>query len=358
MTSRERIAAAFDHRAPDRTPCFEYVLLPPLADLFLGRPYAADEGSFRALEARQGWEAAVRQSVCDRLDLAQHLWHDLLYVYPTPPPLADQAAPGAAADATPSPDDPVERVRERNRRRAAAPVAMPETELLVFRLVRDELARRGLDLPVLAPAYAHGVWTDTDLMQTMVLAPDVAHEHFALATTHALARIDQYLELGIELIGIGGDFAGNRPLISPAAYHEFIMPEVRTLARRIHAGGARAVNASDGNLWPVIADFLYGCEVDGYLEIDAHAGMELRRLKAEYGARITFLGNMDCGNTLSFASPDEIRRATVRCLEDGFGNGGHIFCASNAITASVPPANYLAMVNAYRAWARLPKFQT
>jgi len=37
MTSRERVEAALNHRTPDRTPMFEYVLLSPLADAFLGR---------------------------------------------------------------------------------------------------------------------------------------------------------------------------------------------------------------------------------------------------------------------------------------------------------------------------------
>jgi hypothetical protein len=36
------------------------------------------------------------------------------------------------------------------------------------------------------------------------------------------------------------------------------------------------------------------------------------------------------------------------------GNGGHILCASNAITASVPLANYLAVVDAYRSVFVLP----
>jgi len=88
--------------------------------------------------------------------------------------------------------------------------------------------------------------------------------------------------------------------------------------------------------------------VDGYIEIDRFAGMDLARLKREYGDRVTFYGNMDCGNTLSFGSPEVIRAETVRCIEDGLGSGGHIFCASNAITASVSLENYLAMVNAYR----------
>ena len=98
----------------------------------------------------------------------------------------------------------------------------------------------------------------------------------------------------------------------------------------------------------MIDDFLLGCEVDGYAEIDSRAGMNLSKLKAAYGDRITFFGNLDCGNILSFASPDEVRRHVIDCLEAGQGSGGHILCASNAITASVPLENYLSAVNAYR----------
>ena len=77
-------------------------------------------------------------------------------------------------------------------------------------------------------------------------------------------------------------------------------------------------------------------------------GQHLGRLKRLYGDRTTLLGNMDCGNLLSFGTPDEVARATVECIDAGWGEGGHILTASNAITASVPVANYLAMVNAYR----------
>lgn len=350
MTSRQRVQAALRHQEPDRTPVFEYVLLAPVAEALLGRPFVDCSGGrhgWGALIAERGWEGAVRQYAADQVALAELLGHDLLYVVPNPPPPADR--PAAETEPAPQPgDDPVERVRRRTEAGMQAPPRVPEHTLLVYVLLREEMRRRGLDLPVLAPAYGHGVWTDTDLMQTMVLEPEVAHAHFALATRRCLAAIEAYLEVGVDQFGVGGDFAGNRPMISPQAYREFIMPEVRTLSRRIHAAGKWAVNASDGNLWSVIDDFLIGCEVDGYLEIDAHAGMDLRALKERYGDRVTLYGNMDCGTLLTFGSPEEIRRATHDCLTAGWGNGGHIFTASNAITASVPVENYLAMVNAYR----------
>jgi len=348
MTSRQRIEAALRHREPDRTPMFEYVLLSPLADAFLGRPYIVEnwEAGVREL----GWEAAVRQCATDRLDLAERLEHDMLCVSPNPaPPLASPDPPLQRAASA----DPVECLRRRNELAAVQPPPSDDT-FLVYDILRDEMERRNLDLPILAPAYGHGVWTDVELMQTMLLDPAVAHQHFALATQSSLNRIDRYLALGVDLLGIGGDFAGTRPMISPTMYREFMVPEVRALARHIHQSGAWAVNASDGDLWSVIEDFLFGCEVDAYLEIDLHAGMDMPRLKAAYGDRITLFGNLDCGNILSFSTPDEVRQHVLDCLEAGWGNGGHILCASNAITASVPLENYLALIGAYRDRFSLP----
>lgn len=355
MTSRERIEAALRHQEPDRTPVFEYVLLSPVADQLLGRPYGGDRANWPGVLRELGWDGAVQRVAADRVDLALRLGHDMLYVYSTGSRNALTPKPEEPVAALP--DDPVERLRLRNALAAAEQPSTPGDDyLLIFAYVKEEMKRRGVDLPILAPAYAHGVWTDVDLMQTMLLDPDVAHEHFRLATRRALGLVNAYGQLGIEMYGVGGDFAGTRPLISPRAYREFIMPEVRQVSRRVHELGGWAVNASDGDLWPVIEDYLVGCEADGYLEIDLHAGMDLGRLKTAYGDRITFFGNLDPGNTLSFASPDEVRRHTLECLEKGLGNGGHILCASNAITASVPLENYLAVVNAYRDRFGLPRF--
>jgi hypothetical protein len=355
MTSRQRIAAALHHRTPDRTPVFEYVLLSPLADQLLGRVYAGDPANWDAVVDALGWEGAVQQSAADQVELALLLGHDMLYAIPNPAPPSNAPQTPAA----PLPADPVEAMRCRNER-AAQPPPPSDDNLLVYSRIKDELRRYDVDLPILAPAYVHGVWTDVELMQTMALEPDVAHEHFALATRNALALIDQYVALGIDLIGVGGDFAGQRAIISPKMYREFMMPEVRALSRRVHAAGLHAVNASDGDLWPVIDDFLLGTEVDGYLEIDMYAGMDLGALKRRFGDRITFFGNMDCGNTLTFGAPELIRAQTIACLQAGQGGGGyqggHIFCASNAITASVSMENYLAMLNAYRGYFGLPHF--
>ncbi len=351
MNSRQRVQAALSHQEPDRTPYFEYVLLSPLADIFLGHPYAGDPANWESLEEELGWENCVRQNAMDRLELAKKLGHDMLYVTPNPLPAHQHMQVDNLS--IPPEEDPVENLRWRNQWNAAN-LEPSDDQFLIYSIIKEEMVSREIDLPILAPAYTHGIWTDTCLMQTMVLDPAVAHRHFELCTCQSLKLIDKYIQLGIDQVGIGGDFSGTRPLISPRHYRTYILPELRRLSDYLHSAGLYAVNASDGDLWPVIDDFLIASGVDGYLEIDLHAGMDLARLKNLYGEQVTFYGNLDCGIELSFGSPEEVRQHTLSCLEAGRGDGGHILCASNAIIASVPLENYLTVINTYREFFNLP----
>jgi hypothetical protein len=351
MTSRQRIEAAFDHREPDRTPIYEYILLSPVADAILDRPLA-DGAYFDQLVKEVGFEHALRRRATDLVEIAARLGHDMMYVYMVSPP-SDSSL--VQVEESLSADDPVEEVARRvTRAEQADDAALPESSFLIYPFIREAMVRCEIDLPILAPAYGHGVWTDVALMQTMILDEDLARRHFTLATRNILHKVEKYLEYDIDLFGVGGDFAGNRgPLISPGAYRRFIVPEIRKIADRIHTAGKRAVNTSDGNLWPVIDDFLLGCGVDGYLEIDYHAGMDLGELKKRFGSRVTLVGNLDCGNILSFGTPAQVEQHTRECLVKGWGGGGHILCCSNAITESVPVENYLAIQTAYKKYFSL-----
>ena len=359
MTSRQRVEAALRHEPPDRTPIFEYILTASWVDELLGRRYAIGAGNWESLVSEKGWEDAVRQLAVDRLDIAYLLGHDMLYVKPNPLPCDTKpfGNPAISQDPLPAFDDPVRAVKQRNEKWAQSIEPHPDSSLLIYSVLREEMRRRDMDLPILAPAYEHGVWTDVNLMQTMLLDPETAHQHFSLATRKAHMAIDQYAAHGIDQVAIGGDFAGNRPVISPQSYEEFIVPGVSALARHAHQANMWAVNGSDGNLWYVIENFLYGCGVDGYIEIDMHAGMDMGRLKQQFGKEKTFYGNLDCGNILSFGSQEEVKQHVIDCLEAGMGNGGHILCTSNAVTESVPLENYLSVVATYRDMFSLPKLQ-
>ncbi|MFO7636116.1 MAG: uroporphyrinogen decarboxylase family protein [Clostridia bacterium] len=341
---------------------FEYVLLDPVASVLLGKKfvdYSGSKNEWDCFVKETGWDKALHLYAENRVKIAVILGHDLMCLVPNPlPPVSIEGNADLEYNRKikilEETDDPVERLKRRNDVFGTTQ-SIHEDSYIIYSYVKEEMQKQGIDIPILAPAYYHGVWDDIDLMQTMIIEPEIAHTHFSIATKKALSAIDKYSEFGIDQFGIGGDFAGNRLIISPESYKKFIVPELCILSNHIHAGGGWAINASDGNLWPVIEDFLINSGVDGYLEIDMRAEMDLAKLKRMYGDRITFYGNMDCGEILSFCTVEEIKKYTAACITAGLGNGGHIFCASNAITATVSLDNYIAMVNEYKDMFNLPQ---
>ncbi|MCL2517170.1 MAG: hypothetical protein FWF15_01280 [Oscillospiraceae bacterium] len=348
MLHINRVYTVLNKKTPDRTPIFEYVLLNPLASVFAGREYYVNIYDFAK---EQGLDKAVRHYAEDRVKISRTLGHDMMWVGPNPvlEPAQKLIYPDYNNDCDWS--DPISVIETRNKylRFQIENEIQDEQLMLVYEYIREEFKKYEIELPFFVPAYYHGIGVDVDLMQAMALAPEVTTEYFQLRTETAKKMVDLYIKHDINIFGIGGDFAGNRPLISPKMYREQIMPEVRKTADYIHSKSGYAVNASDGDLWSVIDDFLIGCGVDAYMEIDRHAGMELAKLIERFGKKVTFFGDIDCGNTLSFASPNEIRRDVIRCLDEGRA-GSHLFTPSNAITSSISLENYLAMVNAYREY--------
>ena len=155
MTSRERIEAALRRREPDRTPLFEYVLQSPIADIVLGRPYAADPVGGPLLIKEREWEFAIRQCATDIVELAVRLGHDMLYVIPNPPSSGETG--GNLPHFEEFADDPVTALERRNDTEAAKAPSPPDETLLIYEYIRNEMLKHEVDLPILAPAYVHGV---------------------------------------------------------------------------------------------------------------------------------------------------------------------------------------------------------
>ena len=78
------------------------------------------------------------------------------------------------------------------------------------------------------------------------------------------------------------------------------------------------------------------------------SGMDLARLKREWGDRYTFLGNLDIRHALCSGTLEQARADMIRCIEHGWGDGGHVIMTSNVVHEDVRPELYREAVNAYR----------
>lgn len=162
-------------------------------------------------------------------------------------------------------------------------------------------------------------------------------------------------DFGAELIYAGGDIADNHgPMISPTHYREFLLPVIKTLTETFHKKGAFVFNSSDGNLWPIIEDFLINSGVDGMMEIQVSAGMDLKKLKDQYGGSVCFNGSVDCQNTLVSGTAEQVRRETKQVISILSPGGGHILSSSNSIHPGVKPENFFLMLETARKYGKSP----
>ncbi|MBU7004281.1 MAG: hypothetical protein HXS50_01845 [Theionarchaea archaeon] len=375
LTPRERVLRAFDHEEPDRVPVFEpYGVLPPTADVVLGRPCVATS-QIRGIKLFSGmgkdrYEETVRRDI---LDLVEKLGFDAgplaagaHYVPDSPPEMIDDNSwtiGGSIFRYLPDSGVTLEvdsHIKRGGMSALEEHVASMEeqSDEEIEEGVREHgvndklvsaLRRMGLLLYT-----AGGTNPTTSSWVTLYLRsfhqrPDLARRFLGQATRRVALRGKVASDFGCELMFIGGDIAGNDgPMVSPNIFREFILPEMRAQADSLHKHGIFSVISSDGCLWPIIDDYLRNSGVDGMMEIQVTAGMDLDELKGRFGDRISFTGSVDCQYTLTTGAPRDAAHETRRAIDSLSPGGGHILCSSNSIHAGVKPGNYLAMLRTAR----------
>jgi uroporphyrinogen decarboxylase len=93
-----------------------------------------------------------------------------------------------------------------------------------------------------------------------------------------------------------------------------------------------------------------GVDILNPVQISA-AGMDLHRLKLEFGRDLVFWGGgVDTQGVLGTCTPEEVREDVRRNIETLAPGGGFVFAAVHDIQADVPPENIMAMWEAWKAF--------
>ena len=193
-----------------------------------------------------------------------------------------------------------------------------------------------------------------NLLLYFALDPEFAHELMDMVREANIAMVRRAIRAGVEVVFLGDDYAHNlAPMMSPDHFREFIFPRLAKMIAAIHEEGAYCIKHSDGNLWPIL-DMIVDAGPDAINPLEPVAGMEIARVKAEYGDRVCLIGNIDCGELLSHGTEEDVRKAVRHCIADAGVGGGYILSSSNSIHPSVDPQNYLAMVRAGQKFGHYP----
>jgi len=168
---------------------------------------------------------------------------------------------------------------------------------------------------------------------------DMLHEFY-------LAELDRWVRTDCDGIWFMDDWGSQQGLlISPAAWRELFKPLYRDYCDRIRAAGKKVLFHSDGHIFEIYEDLI---EIGVDTVNSQLFCMDIERIGARFGGRITFWGEIDRQNILPFGTPEDVRRAVgrVRRALDA-GTGGVI--AQCEWGTRVPPDNIRAVFEAWMA---------
>ena len=201
-----------------------------------------------------------------------------------------------------------------------------------------------------------------------VFRMDNALMHYALEPDLIRAFLENLLEIYMENLKLCLDSCGDYidilgfsddlgmqtgPQISPEMYRDLFKPFHIALWGFVkkYKPHIKIKLHCCGGVEPLIRDLIdAGVDAINPVQISA-AGMDLAKLKREYGKDITFWGGgCDTQSVLPNASPQEVKDHVRRNIEVMFKDGGYVFQQVHNILHNIKPENIVAMYEAVREY--------
>jgi uroporphyrinogen decarboxylase len=186
------------------------------------------------------------------------------------------------------------------------------------------------------------------MLEGLLLEQEFVHKLFRRITDINLASLKQYLDLVgpyLQVVKMGDDLGGqNNTLMSPSTYRQMIKPyhqEVFTYIKR--STDAKVFLHSCGSIYKLLPDLIEaGVEVLNPVQVSAK-DMDTKRLKQEFGDRLSFWGAIDTQHVLPYGSPKDVQTEVERRIHDLAAGGGYVVAPVHNVQADVPPINIITM---------------
>ena len=141
----------------------------------------------------------------------------------------------------------------------------------------------------------------------------------------------------------------NGLLMSPDMWRKYIFPRHQRLNHVIKSYGLKILYHSCGAVTPLIGPLVEEMGIDVLNPLQPRAaGMDMVRIKAEFGGRIAFHGGIDLQQTMVNGSLEDVRREVAERIRVLGAGGGYICTTAHNIQADTPLENTLALYSAPR----------
>ena len=169
--------------------------------------------------------------------------------------------------------------------------------------------------------------------------PEYMHEVARRNVADSFERCHEMLEAGADGFILCCDYCFNAgPFISPSQFEEFIAPYLKEAVQYFRKAGAYVIKHTDGNIMPIIK-YLLDAEPHALHSLDPMAGVDIRKVKENYGNKVALCGNVDC-SLMQTGTEQQIVDSTEYCLKYAKPGGGYIFSTSNCVFRGMPLKSY------------------
>ena len=339
MTSEERVLCVLQRQEPDRVPHFEW-----LVDRRVREALCPSSRSHNEFAIQMGHDAVLFDPIFHKERVAANRWRsEWGYITQDTPEehgIEVELPIKSLADFERyTPPDP----------HLAARFTEIEAAVETFKGYKALIVH--LNDIFSLPRYLMGM---QELLMAIATEPEVVHGLVEMSVTVNLALAKEIAARGVKIVYTGDDYAYNKgPLMSPRHFREFFFPSLCRVMQGYKELGLYVIKHTDGNIWSLL-DMIVDLGIDCLDPIDPQAGMDLAEVKARYGGRVALKGNVDCAQTLTFGTPEEVIEETKAALRSGMPGGGYILSSSNSIHSAVKPENYTALLHTWREFGRYP----
>lgn len=200
-----------------------------------------------------------------------------------------------------------------------------------------------------------GIPFETAWLEAIITQPKLVEILLDWQLYWSIAYIKEVAKYKIDFILGGGDLANNQgPLYSPAHFRKLVLPRFKKIISLCHKLELPYIFRTDGNTKLLWDELFIESGADGYAEIDAQAGMNVKDLRDKFGHKIVLFGNVDCAKTLVYGIKEEIFAEVKDCIQNAAHGGGFILASSNSIHYNVPAENLLYMIEAGKKYGKYP----
>ncbi len=186
----------------------------------------------------------------------------------------------------------------------------------------------------------------------VAMNPDKVAQFSDALYNHHIKNLEKWMKaVGpyIDVVLFGDDLGGQwGPLIGPETYREFYKPYHQKMWQKAKAlADVKVQLHCCGGVYELLPDMIEaGLDAINPVQISC-AGMDSRRLKSEFGDRLTFWGGgCDTQHVLPDGTPEEVRKHVMEQVSIFRNGGGFVFQQVHNIMANVPPKNIVTMFEA------------